>query len=1243
MQFVANGPDIPESLLQLHEEGKVVFFCGAGISFPAGLPGFAELVEQLYNHFGVDFSRFKKIAIKEDGSEKEERYDEAIKSLEEEVQGGRSAVRQALACILKLDPKDPKATGTHEALLDLSKNKEGNTRLVTTNFDRLFEEVIDPSEVKSFQAPALPVPKKRWDGLVYLHGLLSDDPQDDELDSLVLSSGDFGLAYLTEGWAARFVSELFRSFTVCFIGYSLGDPVLRYIVDAIDADSLLGESSREIFVFASFSDDEKKEAEKEWKAKSVTPILYFEGKNKNHAFLHTTLNMWAKDYRVGVQGKEYTVVDNARFNPKTSTEQNNFVGRLLWAINDASGLPAKRFAKLNPVPSLDWLWLFGEPRYSYLAATLATLVKTGGQTGHWDARTGHLANWLLRHLNDPELLLWVIQQGGQLHEHLADLIKQRLNELAELEGKDETDKLDSIILHAPNAIPCQSMRTLWQLLLARRARPWQDLNLLHWGDNFKLYGLTGTLRVELRNMLTPQVRLSPPTRFPTASEEEKTRSISDLVAWDVMLSSDGSRFFLDELDNDENWKQELPTLFTCFNELLREALDLIRELGGANDRYDYFYVLQRSISEHSQNNDFTDPTDSTDWTTLIRLTHDAWCALAKQDTQRAIREAENWMDISYPLFRRLAFFAAAELEEMPCRQKLNWLLTDKNWWLWSLETEREVMRLLVVLAPKLDEEMLIELSQAILKGPPPKLLENTFDDSKRGERKDGMIWHRLAKIKQSGAFFSKDAQEKLEQISAQHKEWKLPADQSDELPVWNEGGDLVLVNTPLRLKELVAWLKENNMTPLQEDDWRKRCQDDFPTTACALLQLVHEGCYPIGRWMQALQAWSDEKHAQRSLRYMAKVITNVPDEKIKALAHSISQWLEAIAPNFAEQEREFFSIVERILKFDYPDIVGRIDLVTKAINHPVGLVTRALLSWWNKGSLEEGQGLPNELKTIFTSLCNTSIKKYRHGRLLLAAYVVTLFHVAPDWTKKYLLPLFNWELSREEARTVWEGFLWSPQLYRPLMEAMKTEFLDTAKHYQYFEESDYAKQYAALLLSAALDPGDTFTEEELRDATCAMSPKGREIAIRALWQRLEAASDKRDNFWDDRVKPYLFSIWPQTKEHTSKGIAEQLGYLCIAAGKKFPEAFEILCFWLEPIVDPIYLITRLYEADICKDYPSEALKFLVLIIGNKEEWSPWTSMYLKSSKLSKCLEQIKQSKPELLETTEYKKLSTYIS
>ena len=64
MQFIKNGPDVPERLLQAHEDGKVVFFCGAGISYPAGLPGFKGLVEEIYCKLGEEFVPREKDAFK---------------------------------------------------------------------------------------------------------------------------------------------------------------------------------------------------------------------------------------------------------------------------------------------------------------------------------------------------------------------------------------------------------------------------------------------------------------------------------------------------------------------------------------------------------------------------------------------------------------------------------------------------------------------------------------------------------------------------------------------------------------------------------------------------------------------------------------------------------------------------------------------------------------------------------------------------------------------------------------------------------------------------------------------------------------------------------------------------------------------------------------------------------------------------------------------------------------------------
>ena len=360
MQFITNGPDVPDALLQAHEEGRVVFFCGAGISYPAGLPGFSGLVDRLYQALSITPNLVQQSAIKAG------QFDTAIGLLEGDVVGGRGMVRTELATILTPNLSAPNATATHEALLTLAQNREGRTRLITTNFDRLFEEVRAAKSLlfPDFKAPLLPVPKTRWDGLVYLHGLLPITATAGDLDRLVVSSGDFGLAYLTERWAARFVSELFRNFTVCFVGYSINDPVLRYMMDALAADRLLGESPPEMFAFGSYSKSKEVDRASEWKAKNVTPILYRE--HRHHAYLHKTLRAWANTYRDGVRGKERIVVEYAIARPLASTKQDDFVGRMLWALSDKSGLPAKQFVEFNPVPSLDWLLeAFSDRRFTF--------------------------------------------------------------------------------------------------------------------------------------------------------------------------------------------------------------------------------------------------------------------------------------------------------------------------------------------------------------------------------------------------------------------------------------------------------------------------------------------------------------------------------------------------------------------------------------------------------------------------------------------------------------------------------------------------------------------------------------------------------------------------------------------------------------------------------------------------------------------------------------------------------------
>jgi hypothetical protein len=248
------------------------------------------------------------------------------------VFGQRIAVRQKLAQALKSKWRRKGATDTHDALLELARCRQGPLRLVTTNFDRIFERVRKRSSkaFQSYAAPMLPIPKNsRWDGLVYLHGLLPDKPDDSALHRLVLTSGDFGLAYLTERWAARFVSALFRNYLVCFVGYSINDPVMRYMMDALAADRMQGEFTLQAYALGECKPGQDQPKTIEWTAKGVTPILYqVPDDGVDHSALHNTLKAWAETYRDGILGKERIVVEHALTRPSASTRQDDFVGRM---------------------------------------------------------------------------------------------------------------------------------------------------------------------------------------------------------------------------------------------------------------------------------------------------------------------------------------------------------------------------------------------------------------------------------------------------------------------------------------------------------------------------------------------------------------------------------------------------------------------------------------------------------------------------------------------------------------------------------------------------------------------------------------------------------------------------------------------------------------------------------------------------------------------------------------------------
>lgn len=1261
MQLVAKGPDIPDALLQAHEEGRVVFFCGAGISYPAGLPGFQGLVDAIYHVVGTTPTEIEQEAYRRN------QFDATLDLLERRLPGQRLAVRKALAEVLRPNLGGKGAADTHNALLQLARSREGALRLVTTNFDRIFERLTARTKpaVPAYPAPLLPIPKNsRWNGIVYLHGLLPEYVDESALNRLILTSGDFGLAYLTERWAARFVSELFRNYVVCFVGYSINDPVLRYMMDALAADRMLGEVTPQAYALGDSSPGQESRKTIEWEAKGVMPILYeVPAGTVDHSAMHRTLKAWAETYRDGILGKERIVVDYAMARPSASTRQDNFVGRMLWALSHESGLPAKRFADFDPVPPLDWLEAFSEDRYQhgdlarfgvpphgereklsfslirrpppYSHSPWMMLVSGGAMSSGWDDVMFHLARWLVRHLDDPALILWLAQNGGHLHTRLIWLVGEKLDTFVRLEREGNTEELARIRAQAPNGIPRPLLRILWRLFLTGRVKsPRRELDLYRWKAQFQRDGLTATLRFELRDLLAPKVTLKKPFRWGDPdTETDALERLEQFVDWELVLATEHVQYSLRDLADAEHWRGALPALLDDFQQLLRDALDLRRELGASDDYSDRSCWDLPSISPHWQNRDFRD------WVALIELSRDAWLAVREIDIARATRIAQAWFALPYPTFKRLALFSASQDGSIEPDQWVDWLMSDNGRWQWSIDTKRETLRLLVLQGMHLSPETRGRLEAAILAGPPREMYRKDLEPKDWQYVVDRSVWLHLAKLKLAGADLGKTATQRLNTLSLENPKWKIADNESDEFSHWMSGtgdpdfGNIREVNqAPRKREELVVWLKQSQPSQrlLSEDTWRDTCRTRFFHCAFALWDLSREGQWLAERWREALQVWSEDGQVSRSWRFIAPVVQAMPDEVLRDIAHSISWWLQAVSKSLDTREDIFLELCRRILEVVDEDGLDTDQFVNSAINHPVGHVTEALLNLWFKREPNDGERLPTELEPFFTQLCDTNIARFRHGRVLLASRLIALFRVDQPWTEAQLLPLLDWTIDAMEARAAWQGFLWSPRVYGPLLIAFREQLLDTAHHHA--ELGAHGQQLSAFLTYAALEPVDTYTPQDFQAALGALPQEGLQDSAETLVRALEGAGEQREDYWTNRIQPFWQDIWPKSLQRASKGIAESLARLSIAARGEFPAALTVVMGWLQPVEQPYLVVHMLHESGLSGRFPEPALRLLDAIIDNQ----PWPT-----PELGQCLTAISQAAPALLQDHRHQRLTEY--
>nr|WP_281720544.1 hypothetical protein [Nitrosomonas nitrosa] len=1027
------------------------------------------------------------------------------------------------------------------------------------------------------------------------------------------------------------------------------------MLDALSADRLLGEESEEVYAFGSFAESEGDlaKAEQDWRSKGVVPILYHEA--GSHHLLHETLQQWSDLYRDGITGKQALIIREAS-GPPSPIRSDGQVDRILWALMEPTGQSAKVFADLNPVPPIEWLDVFDEPRFTekdlcrlgiipshshnnplrfslldhpapLSSGALMSIVNMGESHStvlQLDEMMWHIGRWIVRHLDKPEVLRWAIRRGCSLHPHFKELIVRKLN--------DE-----------PSSLP-RPVTTIWRMICAElgtNSRHRSSMHLYKWADDFKRSGWNFLLKRELLRLLRPLICFSEPFRRrrqrqgeegnPEATPEEMR--IRDFVNWEIALSAGEHPWEkLKEIKTHPDWTKAAIECLPYFTSSLQESMDLMTQLEGASDKSDFSYVNRPSITDHEQNNDFHD------WTCLIELCRDAWLCAASETPSLAKAELDRWQFIRFPIFRRLEFFAASESSLIHPSEGLALLLQDNGWWLWSSETQRESFRLLLSLSPKLDESQFNTLCNTILAGPPRIMFREDLQGMRWEELADRTIWLRLKILETTDASLPKAAKEQLQALSTKYSQWTLQSGERDHFPTWMESGkgELLGEHTTLprelyKLADKLATRPTDNFA--YKDDWREICKADPNQAINALNSLAARANWNIGVWREALQVFAESDSRVFALSEIGPQLLKAPDETIRELRHAYAWWLNSLSKSVSPPLQEIWlQLIDRVFKNADKDVnLSEGDPVGRAINNPVGHVTEAILNWWYQTDPKVGSELPELVKTRLTILTNPMPHGLAHGRIILAAHLRSLYSADPGWTTNYLLPYFSWRIHPTEAQGAWKGYLWMPRISAELLDAFKAPFLETACHYNSLGKHD--KQYASLLVIAALELRNHFNIGELRETFNALPTVGLAEAARMLARSLRSAENRRSDYWTHRVKPLIESAWP--KSHNKRTGNESAAFMevCVYTGPLFLEAFTLLRPMLIQTKHYYLPVKALAESQLATQYPLEVLSLLDAIIDESEQWPP--------KELSICLEQIISVRPEVDSDAAFRRLREY--
>jgi len=1261
MRFTATGPNIPNELIDAQKRGELLFFCGAGVSVPAGLPSFEKLTknvaEKLYA-LDDDESEISKLLFNQ-------QFDRTFTALKRTY--GDEIVDSILLNELKL-PKNP-LLNNHENLLKLSINEENEPFIITTNFDLLFEKVN--KKIRSFVPPYLPdlQSKESLSGIVYLHGKWID-PKKSKHNNLIISSQNFGSAYLSHGWATRFLSNLLTRRTVVLIGYSGDDTLVRYLLEGLNSE---GSNANNIYAFEC---GEQGNIQTKWSQLGATGISY-----PDHNDLWDTVAEWAK-YTGDEQKWDKYINQLSQQSPKDLEPFER--GIITNYISTLDG--AYKFMGFKPAPRSEWIYVFdkkirlghvkeikntnGEKleidpidlygtdidpsrseleclkdnlRYKvghdYINTPIeehATALTEGLSNIEYEnlwnvqSKVSALARWFSKVAEQPAAIWWA-QKQTNLHPIIIDQIKKRIiDNPKEFIESDLYFWIQNVKIHIDkNKLP---ILTRWYEIKRSLEQDYESISEL----NFSY----------LQDILTPILSMESNYDFEKAYLPTNQNEKYLYTKFEI----DFLEYYSDNINiHNNNLKDIIKILSTTFLKYINCVDELKDESIKAFFHSFYFPPInfnnplepQRNVHKIIGN--------------LILWMCDLLKKLSIFNEASLIEIVERWPKNDDLIFNRLKLFVWAN------SQNINkWCIEDhivrlSDNFFWSRYIESDIMSVISSQWDNLTEDSRLLIEHKIID-------YRQKYDHETIERfinyKNYQVGRLLNKIAQTKVGLSTHANQELIKIKNTDN-WQEDYVKQESLIAGVQSGwvstntsieELDVINDSSKFFEQVELLENDKSIPFE----RKKpfigfIDKNLNEALNKLLEELEKNNKREKYWIQLFENIPSDTNIEQ-LHSIGEAILKLPQEVILICRFPLTRWIDERLINACINQKELFWKVWDFV-FNIFNLIGSEatrsafgeifeggrkvkksrKTLENAMNSPIGQLVNSISNIYSAWDVKPTQ-FKEEILWRFEKALKSKGEGSYHAVSMIMLHFNFMYENYETWSKYHLVPIFNTKHKNSEA--AWESFF--HMNYKPSNEAiltLKPFFLDLfKKNLEWSKSERFKNDLASLLIQFcywSYPRQSLFTNVEVRKILRKFDS---DMLSHSLWILFDII--KKQNAWLTFGRFFFKSIWPKENFCQTSKTSERLLSLAIETPDHFADIVKNIKPYLRKIeVGSLFLYQLTKDEDkflITVKHPDEVLLLLDKVIGQRVE--------SYDNSLNKILDELIVAKPVLKNSMSWQRL-----